>query len=216
MLNVLLKNSRGQTLYEAEQVGACAGLMQAACHVCTCMAPAKLALPASPRGCAGSAQRQQAHSGPAAERETATGGAVAGGGGAGRVGGAGAGADRRPAGGEGHGGLGSSLTHAELLLTRAVVLLQVEVDEGSMVESVEMKESQSYPGLLSKVLASWSSPGGQPCSPPACGGSGSRGRPATIARLLGVVPPVASPHGLLPAVCVQAGERPRAERPAGG
>lgn len=29
--------------------------------------------------------------------------------------------------------------------------VQVEVDEASMQESVETKESQSYPGLLSKV-----------------------------------------------------------------
>lgn len=29
--------------------------------------------------------------------------------------------------------------------------VQVEVEEGSLVEEVEAKESQSYPGLLSKV-----------------------------------------------------------------
>ena len=34
---------------------------------------------------------------------------------------------------------------------RQPACVQVEVDEGSMQESVETKESQSYPGLLSKV-----------------------------------------------------------------
>lgn len=59
---------------------------------------------------------------------------------------------------------------AARLLSRHLPCLpacQVEVDEGSMEESVETKESQSYPGLLSKVHAAGVLSG--PCWPPPAG-----------------------------------------------
>jgi hypothetical protein len=76
------------------------------------------------------------------------------------------------------------------LFWAALLALQVEVDEASLVETVEVNESQSYPGLRSKVRRP-------------CGGGSSSHHPhlSTAERQL---------CALCCAVCVQAGECTRA------
>jgi hypothetical protein len=76
VLNVLLKNSKGQTLYEAEQVGGWMAEGGWGSGTCNAVAVARqgrtarclfASLPTTSSACAGAAQRQPAHAGAAPE-----------------------------------------------------------------------------------------------------------------------------------------------------